>query len=159
IRHGIQIGIRPHDGPTRGQLEWRRPKICLVMRILKNPIYAGVYAYGRCPVDPKRRQTRRWLPLDQWKVLLRDHLPAYISWERYQVNLERLRQNRSRQESKGRPRRGTALLAGLVVCGSCGLRLQTVISEAHGRYECVDHMRKGMEKTCSGLSASRLDTL
>src|SRR5450755_315462 len=41
LRQGIRVGIRPHDGPSRGRLEWRRPKLSQVMRILKHPLYAG----------------------------------------------------------------------------------------------------------------------
>jgi hypothetical protein len=56
-------------------------------------------------------------------VLLRDRLPAYISWERYLANLERLKQNRARCDSPGTPKCGAALLQGLVVCGKCGYRM------------------------------------
>jgi DNA invertase Pin-like site-specific DNA recombinase len=160
LRQGIHVGIRPHDGPNRGRLEWRRLKLSQVLGVLKNPIYAGAYAYGRCPCDPKRGGARRWLPLEEWKVLRRDRVPAYITWERYRANVERLRQNRSRQASRGCPRRGPALLAGLVVCGRCGLRLH-VAGGCGGlpRYDCVREARADLPRTCAGLSAARLDAV
>ena len=52
-----------------------------------------------------------------------DHHPAYITWERHEANLAQLRANRSVAEEVGSPRRGAALLAGLLVCGRCGRRL------------------------------------
>ena len=43
--------------------------------------------------------------MDQWKVVLHNHLPAYISFERYLGNMERLRQNCSSPNANGAPAR------------------------------------------------------
>ena len=69
--------------------------------------------------------------MDQWKVVLHNHLPAYISFERYLGNMERLRQNCSSPNANGAPREA-ALLPGLVVCGRCGTRLQVSYSNSRG---------------------------
>ena len=61
--------------------------------------------------------------MSEWKVLLKDRLPAYIGWEQYLANLRRLEQNRSLANTPGTPRGGVALLTGLVVCGTCGHRM------------------------------------
>ncbi len=106
-RHDIKLGVRPIDGPQRGQVEWRRACHATIFSVLKHPFYAGCYAYGRCPVDRKYQQThktdRRWVSLAETKVVLKDRVPAYITWERYQANLSRLRENRSRRGSIGSP--------------------------------------------------------
>jgi hypothetical protein len=34
-------------------------------------------------------------PPGEWHVLIKDRLPAYISWERYENNLRRLEDNRA----------------------------------------------------------------
>jgi Recombinase len=87
--------------------------------MLRNPIYAGAYAYGRRRVDPRRRKLggrdtgRVALPRRQRTVLIKDRLPAYISWERYERNLARLQSNRSRAEEMGSARGGEGLLSGL----------------------------------------------
>ncbi len=47
IRNNIRLGFRPFHGPNRGNLEWRRPVLITVFEILRHPIYAGAYAYGR----------------------------------------------------------------------------------------------------------------
>src|SRR5947209_1972769 len=101
IRNNIRLPVRPQSGAKKGQLDWRRPSLCTLSQILRHPIYAGAYSFGRRPADPKRRfspksYSRPWVPMEQWKVLLRDRLPAYITWERYLSNRERIRQNRNR---------------------------------------------------------------
>jgi len=152
LQHGIRLGIRPHDGPQRGQLEWRRPSLATLYRMLHHPYYAGTYAYGRCQTDPKRkhmegpRRGRRLVPMEQWKVVRHDHVPAYITWERYLRNQERLRQNCSGWETSGAPRTGAALLGGLVVCGRCGTRMEVRYTGAQpGRYDCGRHLKHGCE--------------
>jgi DNA invertase Pin-like site-specific DNA recombinase len=165
VRHGIDLGIRPHRGSQRGELTWRRPTLCTVSRVLHHPIYAGAYVYGRNRMERKVmgtavRSRQRQLPRSQWKVLKRDALPAYITWEQYEANLERLRQNRCRSDARGVARDGNALLAGLLVCGTCGRRLQT--GYRHSRrpyYQCVRHLEEAREQECYGLSAPPIDQL
>src|SRR5262249_32522109 len=78
IDNQINLGIRIHEGPRRGELEWRRPPLPQLSHMLHHPIYAGAYVYGRRPKDPKRKafgeseRGKRWLPMEQWKVLIRD---------------------------------------------------------------------------------------
>jgi DNA invertase Pin-like site-specific DNA recombinase len=163
LRNDIRIGGRAHGGPRRGQVEWRRPSLPTLWQMLRHPIYAGAYAYGRRPLDPKRRgpgcrAAKRWLPLEEWQVLKRDALPAYISWDRYLANLRRLADNRAGPESVGTARPGQALLSGLVVCGTCGLRLQTTYRRGDKpHYGCTRHLTRGTAKTCCGVRASAVD--
>lgn len=129
IRDGIRLPIRARSGANCGQVEWREPVPATVYNILRHPIYAGAYCYGRSRSDPRRKVPGRpltgrvRLPADEWAVLLRDRLPAYISWDQYEANLERLRQNRSSFETSGAPRHGSALLSGLATCSRCGWRM------------------------------------
>ena len=75
IRNNVRIGFRPFHGPNRGNLEWRRPVLLTVFQILRHPIYAGAYSYGRRPHKRVRSATGdrtiagNWVPMDQWKVL------------------------------------------------------------------------------------------
>src|SRR5262249_61891603 len=59
LAHDIRIGIRPHCGPDRGQLEWRLPTRDTVTKMLTHPIYAGYYCYGRKQTDPRRKKPGR----------------------------------------------------------------------------------------------------
>jgi len=38
VDHGMQLGVRPHAGPMRGRLEWRRPNRVTLSNLLHNPI-------------------------------------------------------------------------------------------------------------------------
>jgi DNA invertase Pin-like site-specific DNA recombinase len=166
VEHGISLPIRPQKGPNKGRLEWRRPCLATLSQTLHHPMYAGAYAYGRKPVEPKKNYAagkgpkRKWLPLEQWRVLIRDHLPAYITWERFLKNQERMKQNRTRSDTPGTPRNGCALLPGLLVCGRCGWRMQVYYrSKYRPLYRCMHDHATATEKTCSGLSATVLDEL
>lgn len=166
IRNHIKLGFRPFHGPNRGNLEWRRPVLLTVYQILRHPIYAGAYAYGRRPrkrlrtASEDRTSAGNWVPMEQWKVLKRDCLPAYISWERYLANQQSLHQHRSGPGGKGSPRDGCALLAGLIVCGHCGRGLQpSYRTHARAYYSCVRHLHEGTEQTCFGLKAAVVDDL
>jgi Recombinase zinc beta ribbon domain len=59
-------------------------------------------------------------------------LPAYISIEQYERNMQRLDANRSRAQSLGAVRDGPALLAGLVVCGRCDSKMTVRYQRGRG---------------------------
>jgi DNA invertase Pin-like site-specific DNA recombinase len=166
LRNGIDLPMRLRTGASAGQLEWRRPCPTTLLQVLHSPIYAGAYAYGRRPADPKRQYATgkgrggRWRPMDQWHVLIRDHLPAYITWERYLRNLERLKQNQQRPNTLGAPRNGCALLGGLVTCERRGWRMQVCYHD-RGRpyYRCMRHHLEGTGQPCFSVSADVLDRL
>jgi hypothetical protein len=105
--------------PVTGQRE-------TLQNMLRNPAYAGYYAYGRRQVDPRRKIPGRpdtgkvVKPAGEWLVMLAGRLPAYISEDEYRANLARLAANQQTAESPGAPRNGEALLSGLLRCGLCG---------------------------------------
>ena len=95
----------------------------------------------------------------QWAVLIQDQLPAYITWEHYLKNQERLKQNQSAPDTMGAPRDGVALLAGLLVCGRCGRRLHVSYRRTHQPYyTCLRHFVEATEPSCPGAQAAVLDT-
>src|SRR6201993_1307874 len=69
----IQLGIRLREGPGRGELAWRRPSRAGVANMLRNPAYAGIYAYGRSTLDARRQAGRPFTgrvrqPRGQWAM-------------------------------------------------------------------------------------------
>lgn len=167
VEHGVQIGMRQRCGPDRGGLVWRAPHQQGLNNMLRNPAYAGIYAYGRSRTDPGRRQRDgeaarvRRLDAGQWLVRIEDALPAYISVERYERNLARLAANRATAAAAGAPRNGPALLAGLVVCGRCGRRMQTSYeaNQSGGihRYACNRRCVTYGEPLCQQMAGAFLD--
>src|SRR2546426_10202656 len=93
--------------------------------MVRHPMYAGAYVYGRRPTDPRRKQPgrpatgKRVAPRQEWQGLRHDHYPAYLSWEQFERNQRQLAANCN--ATQGAIRRGPSLLAGLVVGGRRGL--------------------------------------
>jgi DNA invertase Pin-like site-specific DNA recombinase len=141
VEHDLKLPLRVTSGLDKGQLRWVRPNRTRLQETFKNPIYAGVYAYGRRRVDPRTKRPgrcatgRRISPANQWTVCLRDRLPAYISWEQYEQNLHQLELNRN--VARGVARKGSTLLAGLLKCGRCSHRMVVQYSAGNPRYACV----------------------
>lgn len=127
-----------------GDIVWKRPSMTAIVEILKNPAYAGAFAYGRTKTthnaSGKVRQQR--LPMEQWRILVYDKYPAYINWATYESIQAMLKDNHANYNllSRGVPRQGAALLVGLMYCGECGHKM--LVEYQHGlRYVC-DYQRR-----------------
>jgi DNA invertase Pin-like site-specific DNA recombinase len=160
----IQLPFRPVSGPQRGQLQWHRPHRETLRLLLRHPAYAGVYTWGRRAVDPRRAvpgqrgRARVERPAHDCPVYLPDNHPAYLSWEQYQHNLRRLQQQRTRGPAPGPARTTAAVLAGLVVCGACGCRMQTRYTPTL-RYDCQRHALDYAAPACQSLVGEPLEQL
>ena len=167
VQNQIRIPVRPHSGPARGQLQWRRPNRVTLQSMLHHPIYAGFYRWGHRFVDsrkkvPGRRGSGRTLrPPQECLVLLPGHCPAYISPEQFWANQQRLQENRAGAPGLGAPRQGPALLSGLLVCGRCGYRMVVNYHNAGWgpRYNCCHALACYGEPECQSLAGARLDAL
>ena len=163
--HGVRLPVRVPGGPAKGELEWHRASRPSLYGMLVNPIYAGAYVYGLRPTDRRRQRpghpsTGRKAPdLDHARVVLRDHVPAYIGWQRCLENREQLRLNAAKR--RGPVRAGAALLSGLLVCGRCGLRMNSAYNHnGRGpRYICGNMKSTYDAPFCQTLSAPPLDAL
>jgi DNA invertase Pin-like site-specific DNA recombinase len=164
VAHHIQVGVRVFAGPHKGELTWRRPNRTTLQNLLKNPAYAGAYAYGRSHSDPRKRQAGRpytgsvVTQPEDWPVLIQDHHPAYISWAQYQQNLRQLQANQTRADTLGITRQGDSLLSGLLVCGKCGARMVVQYHRGrHYRYTCCREAADYGGEICQHLSGPCLD--
>jgi hypothetical protein len=165
VQHHIELGIRERQGLGKGELVWHRPNRMTLQNVLKNPLYAGAYAYGRRQVDLRRQQAGRpstgrvTRDPGAWYVLLKERFPAYISWEQYERHLARLKANQARAEEVGAVRHGVALLVGLVVCGKCGARMTVRYSgqAALPGYWCTRQMSDYGGEPCQQLAGPCLD--
>ena len=165
VRYNIQLPYHIHSGPQKGELEWRRPNRTTLSFLRCNPIYAGAYVYGRRPSNARSKQPgrpttgRRVAKPEEWQVVLKDRLPAYISWERFQRNLRQLEANRV--QNQGAIRRGPSLLSGLITCGRCGLRMLATYTNSGRelRYSCSQMAVDYGEPRCQSLAGAALDGL
>lgn len=163
-REQILIGVRQTQGAGRGLIEWRPAKRGTIRGILHHPIYAGVYVFGRSKSEPSRRvpgkskSGRRLAKRDEWQVLLRDKLPAYITWEQWEKNQQRLKDN-STSFGAGPPR-GASLIAGRMTCGKCGARMPVSYKENKKPYFACTAARMNFgEPLCQSFEASSVESL
>jgi hypothetical protein len=170
VAQEAQLPVRVHAGPSKGELEWRRPTRETLQNMLHNPAYAGYYAYGRRQVEPRRKipgrpDTGRVVKdASEWLVLLPGRMPAYITQEEYEANIARMAANRQTAAAPGAPRDGAALLSGLLRCGRCGGHRMTVsyhdpgpARSAYG-YTCAFYqVNYGTGGRCQHIAGAALD--
>jgi len=163
---GVLFPRRIHSGPAKGDVIWGKLEHSHVRRVLHNPRYAGVFVFGRSrtrkSIDGECRVEQ--LPREEWHTFLPESHPAYISWEEYERNLKRLRENAQAIGSdrrKSPPREGPALLQGLIVCGKCGRRM-TLRYHLRQAGLCPEYVcqRKGIENAeplCQRIPGAEID--
>jgi DNA invertase Pin-like site-specific DNA recombinase len=164
VAGGIELGGRQRTGPDRGEVIWRRPNRTILRNMIRSPVYAGIYAYGRKRSEYHGGRSRERVVTDpgDWLVCLPGRLPAYISQRQWRRNLARLEANRNTAATPGAPRPGQALLAGLLRCGHCGRRMNVGYrSEGADRarhvYLCNWELAHYGGTLCQQLSGARLD--
>ena len=163
VAQQIQMPYRVASGTNKGDLVWHRPNRVTLSNLLHNPIYAGAYVYGRRPTDPRKKVPgrpstgRTMAEPGEWEVLIKDHLPSYISWSQYERNIRQLKANTA--QGLGAVRQGPSLLSGLIICGRCGLRMAPQYSDnGQGlRYACSRMAIDYGEAHCQALSGKSLD--
>lgn len=162
---GLLLPARRND---EQHVRWMQPRYSAVLGILSNPRYAGAYVYGR-----RRRQRTvdkngnihirvEALERSQWRIVLRDRHPGYISWEQYEINQTRLSENSFVSPEDGASRvirEGSALLQGLARCGTCGRRMSPMYAKKGDlvRYVCDRSGRNhGKGSVCQSVGGSRI---
>lgn len=170
VRHfrkqDLRFPRRPRSGSHKGELLWGPLSHWCVLRVLHNPRYAGAFFFGRNRIHRQPGGTVRVesLPRDEWVALLPGAHPGYITWEQFEANLARLRENAQAHGSERRqspPREGPALLQGLTVCGLCGRRMTVRYHTRNGRqwpeYVC---QRDGIDTAtakCQSIPGAGID--
>jgi len=167
-RGNLLLPVRPLHGPAPHDVVWRPADSARVIQILKNPAYAGAYVYGRRRPDPLRRQpgserigTVAVAPED-WSICLKDAHPAYLDWDEFMANRRQLADNLARYGAgrPGAPRKGNALLQGIVSCGRCARRMCLRYSGPNGDYPvyvCVADSNAEGRPRCQEVRALAVD--
>ena len=164
----LQLPITRRNNGSVCKIEWRPAAYHTVLMILRHPVYAGAYVFGRTTqrtrvVDGRARKTTgHSKPMAGWNVLLRDHHPGYISWDQYEANQKLISENAHMQRRTDRKsaRGGRALLTGLVRCGRCGRTMRVTYGSQSGhahRYHCRGDDSHVGGWLCIGIGGVRVD--
>jgi DNA invertase Pin-like site-specific DNA recombinase len=157
-RNDLRLPRRDRFGRTR----WRCPTIAGILEVLKNPAYAGAFVYGRSRSTrsaPGAKPRQKKLPLEQWRIVVKDKYPAYVNWETFEKIRAMLRDNYAeydRNKSRGVPREGEALLHGIVYCGQCGHKM-VVQYKTGTRYICNYIRQQHRTPQCQHIPANPID--
>src|SRR4051812_23461079 len=71
---------------------WKLPVYNTIWHMVRNPMYAGAYAFGKTEsrtkvIDGRARKSEgHSKPVGTWMVLLRNHHSGYIVWEQFERN-------------------------------------------------------------------------
>ena len=129
-RKRFLLPVVPHGGDA-DQTDWVEPRYHRLTRMLKNPVYAGIYAFGQTRTEEElqangeiRKKRRRVAP-QEWEVVLENLVPAYLSRLQYEGNLEKIAMNASQSGNrvKTAAQKGPGLAVGLLRCRRCGHKL------------------------------------
>lgn len=125
LEHSLDLPVRGRGGKG---IAWRRPSCAVAHRMLTHPNCGGACVYGRtgsawnCEGGLPRRGVRH-RPRERWHSLIPDAHEGCVSWERFERIQETLAANDQRGSGAGAPKKGSALLAGLLRCRRCGRKL------------------------------------
>lgn len=165
-KQGLKFPRRARTGPAKGEIIWGELDHSRALWVLHNPRFAGAFFFGRSRQrrHGDRSGTFERLPRDQWTALLPNAHAGYISWDEFEENQRRLRENAQAQgadRKKSPPREGPALLQGLVICSACGDRMTVRYNIRNGKllptYCC---QRKGIaraEPICQSIPGQHID--
>jgi DNA invertase Pin-like site-specific DNA recombinase len=143
---------------------WKPPTYSLLISILKNPVYAGWYVYGKTMAacrfeegEVQRRVISR--PHDQW-VSIPEHHEGYVTTEHFERIQQMIKRNAQSRARHAAAKAGPALLAGLLRCRRCGQKLIVSYSGSKkriARYSCERaHANEGKPR-CISFSSVDVD--
>lgn len=152
------------SGPHKGEVLWSELTHSRALFVLHNPCYAGAFTFGRSRQRKLPNGSGAWrrLPREEWTTLICDAHEGYLSWDDYEHNLQRLRENAtSYAEQRAAPREGPALLQGLTICARCGMRMTVRYhrwsKDLRPSYVCQHAGIEAAEPICQSISGTDLD--
>lgn len=97
-------------------------------------------------------------------MLIRDRVPAYIPWDEFEKNQQKLKENSNVSKMLSAPRHGPSTLSGLIVCGRCGYHMLVGYANTGGdsnsktlRYSCQREAIDYGKERCQSLSGVVLE--
>ena len=163
-QENICLPAFPHETGER-KMVWKLPSYATLHSILTKPVFAGAYAYGKTETRTKivegraRKSVGHRKPQSEWRVLIKEHHPGYLSWDEYERNQSMIATN-AHMHSGGEPkagRGGGALVSGLLRCRRCGRMMQVFYPGTLVRYVCNAGRSQYGEGTCISFGGLRVD--
>jgi DNA invertase Pin-like site-specific DNA recombinase len=144
-----------------GDVVWRTPTASMLSVTLRNPAYAGAFVYGRTRSCHATYASGKLITaMAEWKIVVKDRYPAYLDWESFERVQTMLRDNHAeyqRNQTRGVPRDGAAVLQGISWCGQCGHKMKVQYSGGN-RYVCNFLQLSQGGPLCQHLPADLIDT-
>jgi Recombinase zinc beta ribbon domain len=90
---------------------------------------------------------------EDWSICLKDAHPAYVDWDEFMSNRRQLVNNLNRYDTSrpGIPRKGNALLQGIVSCGRCARRMSLRYSGPNGDYPVYVCVARPWRRRAAGV--------
>ena len=168
-KHAITLPSRPYR--MKGQVHWSVPNHGDIQRMIRNPRYAGCFAYGRTRTRKRPDGTvhHARLGIESWQVCIPDAHVGFIDWDEYRRNQETMKKNMAAFEPgtarQPSPREGRALLQSRLICGYCGHRMRVRYAAerpkrgepARWYYYCQHNVVRLGGRTCQSLRADAID--
>ena len=162
---GLKFPRRLRSGPGKGELVWGPLDFQRAIEVLRNPRYAGAFAFGRRhqKINAQGRRIIQKVSRENWHALVMGRHAGYVSWEEYEENQKRLQRNAQAVAGHRRapPREGPALLQGLVLCGRCGAGMSVRYYIRQGRltpeYLCQRLVQQGAGPLCQSIPGGGID--
>ena len=159
------------NGYNRHTIHWREITHAHILKIIKNPIYAGVYQFGKKKTQKTltgyKTTTRA---KEDIIAYIEDHHEKYITLKQYHQNQQYLDEHcvtNKEQDPKraAAVREGCALLQGVAYCGKCGKRMSVRydVYPAYGTmvskpaYWCVEEKIQTGADACQRISGTVID--
>ena len=171
-REGIKFPTRKMGCGKNRPVSWDKININRALDMLRNPTFAGTYAYGltksvneMLSADSTEQHKKRvavGLESDE-VILIHGAHEGYIAWDKFIENQQRLKENRFlfADGPSGAARNGPALLQGKIECGHCRRGMYAAYSKWKGQprsdYRCNWKRPYLGESGCLSINVSRLD--
>ena len=164
-KKNLKIPKRFLNGFRKGELTWNPLTHSRSLRLLHNPIYAGIYYYGRQQIKKTVNGKKSLnMPIESWHAYMPDAHPGYITRDWFEENVKKLKENSyayGEDRRRSPAREGPALLQGIIVCGICGRRMsvryQKNCSKLVPIYMCIKDYIENGKKVCQTVMGEKVD--
>ncbi len=88
-KKGLKMPIRFRTGIRKGELAWKPLTHSRTLRLLHNPLYAGIYCYGRQQIKKTVNGKKSVkMPVKDWHAYMTGAHPGYITKDQFEQNIK-----------------------------------------------------------------------